>query len=209
MIVCVKDRHKLKIGQLVNMINVVVINDNNFAYDLLIGLDTIELFKLKQNEFLNIEQIYKNKTIEIEKSSQNWSQNTVNYLVNKFEAEEIYDQLNQLSHLDKEDSDNVIKLLLNNRDLFAPDKYDVSTTSMARAEIKLIKNEVVALRPYNCTLPDYIEMEKQIDNLLKRKLIEPSTSPYAAPVVVEECISEYNNTPHESTGFTPRYLLLG
>lgn len=55
---------------------------------------------------------------------------------------------------------------------------------MGKAEIKLVKNVIIAQRPYNCTIPDGKELEKQIDQLLKHGLIEQSTSPYAALVTL-------------------------
>ncbi|MCI4432150.1 MAG: retroviral-like aspartic protease [Nitrosopumilus sp.] len=60
----------LKIGNLTDSINTYVVKNNNFSYDLLLGLDAIKKFKLLQDESLNILQRFKNKIITIEKRDQ-------------------------------------------------------------------------------------------------------------------------------------------
>lgn len=46
----------LKINKIEKVIDVFVIKNNNFSYDLLLDLDAIKLFKLLQDENLNIFQ---------------------------------------------------------------------------------------------------------------------------------------------------------
>lgn len=50
------------------------------------------------------------------------------------------------------------------------------------AQIKLTENRYIARKPYRCSFKDIQEIEKQITELLKRRLIDESTSPFAAPV---------------------------
>lgn len=175
---------KLKIGEIIKNVNVIIIDDTNFKYDLLLGLDVIKLFKLKQDENLKIKQKFNNKTIELNKSIE--KDNIINFLVNMVDSKQIIDLKNRFNHLNEKESKEIIELLLANNEIFASDKYDVTATPMAKAEIKLIKNEIVAQRPYNCTIPDGQEIERQIENLLNRGLIEQSTSPYAAPVTLAD-----------------------
>lgn len=47
---------KAKILDIEDYIHVFIINNDNFKYDFLMGLDCIKKFKLKQNENLEIEQ---------------------------------------------------------------------------------------------------------------------------------------------------------
>lgn len=44
-------------------------------------------------------------------------------------------------------------------------------------------------------------------NRIRCKIYKNKKRPW--PIIAEECIEEYNNTVHSSTGFTPNYLLTG
>ena len=57
---------KLKIGEIEDDLEFIVIKNNNFNYEMLLGLDAIKKLKLIQNGNLKIEQRGLNKTIKIE-----------------------------------------------------------------------------------------------------------------------------------------------
>nr|XP_012145921.1 PREDICTED: uncharacterized protein LOC105663162 [Megachile rotundata]XP_012146599.1 PREDICTED: uncharacterized protein LOC105663296 [Megachile rotundata] len=44
-------------------------------------------------------------------------------------------------------------------------------------------------------------------NRIRCKIFENKNRPW--PIIAQECVKEYNNTIHSSTGFTPNYLLTG
>lgn len=57
----------LKIGNLTNTLNTYVVKQNEFSYDLLLGLDAIKKFKLNQDDNLNIlQRCNKNKLVSLE-----------------------------------------------------------------------------------------------------------------------------------------------
>lgn len=67
---------KIRIHKIEKEVNVFVINEKNFNYDFLIGLDLIKSFKLKQDEELKITQSLAD-TISKEKNTDNESRNTI------------------------------------------------------------------------------------------------------------------------------------
>lgn len=171
---------KLKIGNLEKIVTLLVIDNDKFSGDLLIGLDVIERFRLRQTERLKIEQNVNNKSKEVPTTTRT----ELNFLTNTLNKEEF--ESRKFDNLKQEQEDLVKNLLKGKFDLFASDKYDVDQTVMGRAEIKLKNNRIIAQRPYNCTVQDGKEIEDQIERLLERNLIEESTSPYAAPVTLAD-----------------------
>lgn len=163
---------KVKILNIEEYIDVFIINNENFNYDFLIGLDCIKKFKLIQNEKLEIEQ---------KKSD--------------FTDKQIF-QINFNEHVDLEnfkiltnhlsyDKEEIIQNLINKyKNIFAKDKYDIGVVKDYEARIDLIIDKYCSKRPYRCTIEDKKEIEKQISELLKRNLVEESYSPFAAPVTL-------------------------
>lgn len=173
----------LKIGELENIVTFLIVDE--FSSDLLLGLDIIRKFKLEQMKNLNIQQnLNENESIKIENYRD--VEFRINYLTNYIDKEDIEKVGTDIQNLDLNQRELLIKLLINYQHLFAKDKYDVSPTFMAKADVKLIKNQIIAQRPYKCTIPDGIEIENQIEKLLQHNLIEQSTSPYAAPVTLAD-----------------------
>lgn len=171
--------------------NIFVIDKDNFDYDFLIGLDCIKNFYLSQDENLQISQKVpiQNDIIskEINKNSEEYdiSKEMKNkYSINfnehfKEEHFEIY-----INHLDCIQQSIINELILQNKSVFAKDKYDIGTVQDYEAHIDLLEEKYCSKRPYRCTIDDKKEIEKQIAMLLDKKLIEESYSPFAAPVTL-------------------------
>jgi hypothetical protein len=79
---------------------------------------------------------------------------------------------------------SIYNLLLEYEDVFSKSEYDLGRTSLIEHSIEIIgeKPRRCGPRPLNPTMRR--ELEKQMDDLLKNDLIQPSTSEYACPVVL-------------------------
>lgn len=164
---------KAKILDIEDYIHVFIINNENFKYDFLMGLDCIKKFKLKQNENLEIEQDNSESTEIKNKYQINFNEhfevNTFNVLTN---------------HLNNNEEKQIMNLIEQYKNIFAKDKYDIGTVKDYEARIDLIIDKYCSKRPYRCSIDDKKEIEKQISELLKRNIIEESYSPFAAPVTL-------------------------
>lgn len=195
---------KIKIFEIEKHVNVFVIDDDNFDYDFLVGLDCIQNFHLTQNENLNITQnvlsnnnkdYIKNKekqpisTKEIpgssgsdignkqEKINNEYKINfNENMLINNFEI--------SVNNLDDKKKTVIDKLICKYNSVFAKDKYDIGTVKGYEAHIDLLVDKYCSKRPYRCSIEDMKEIEHQVSNLLKHNLIEESYSPFAAPITL-------------------------
>lgn len=183
----------LKIGKITNNLNTYVIKNNQFSYDLLLGLDAIKFFKLIQNDNLKIlQRVDLNNIMKLEdiedieeinyeeqkedksegKLETNFSEHTK---VREFgvNLDHIEDDINKLQITD------IIKKYIY---IFSKNKFDVGKVQSKQAEIKLIRDEYVNIRAYKCSLPDEQEIKIQIKKLLEADLIEESDSPFSSPV---------------------------
>lgn len=176
-------------------ITVFVIDEENFDYDFLVGLDCIKEFRLTQDENLIISQKEpgKDKTITQEKGTMtNDSHKTENnqtakdarYLVNFNETFEETNFNISINHLNHEKQSKINELINENATIFAKDKYDIGTVSDYEAHIDLSVERYCSKRPYRCSAEDRKEIESQIAKLLEKELIEESYSPFAAPVTL-------------------------
>ncbi|CAI6344779.1 unnamed protein product [Macrosiphum euphorbiae] len=165
---------KIKIYEIEEKVDVYIIEEENFKYDFLIGLDIIKKFKLIQNEHLKITQnnnlnqknkIEKKKKTKITDIKENNFQTKIDYLTNNQKHE-------------------INKLIEKNKSIFANDKYDIGTVREYEARIDLSVDKYCSKRPYRCSVEDKNEIEEQISKLLEKKLIEVSYSPFAAPVTL-------------------------
>ena len=68
--------------------------------------------------------------------------------------------------------------------MFAKNQFDVGTVKDHEARIELTEERYVAKRPYRCSFEDQAEIERQVAELLKHRIIEESCSPFAAPVTL-------------------------
>ena len=165
----------IKIFNLEKEVDVFVIDDKNFDHDFLIGLDCIKKFFLIQNENLEIHQkvpIQSDINIDISKE--------INFNENFNEEDFILD----IHHLDYQKQAVIDDLILNNKSVFAKDKYDIGTVTDYEAQIDLLEEKYCSKRPYRCSIADKKEIEIQIAKLLNKNIIEESYSPFAAPVTL-------------------------
>lgn len=163
---------KTKILNIEEYIDVFIINNKNFNYDFLIGLDCIKKFRLVQNEKLEIEQRNSDLT-EKQKYRINFNEHV--------DLDNFKILTNHLSHY----RETIIKNLIDKyKNIFAKDKYDIGVVKDYEARIDLIVDKYCSKRPYRCSIDDKKEIEEQISELLKRNLIEESYSPFAAPVTL-------------------------
>ena len=163
---------QMKINESEEKLDVFVVKNNNFSYDLLLGLDAIKKFKLIQNENLEILQKVNDKT------------NRLNCTTNNEKSVFSVCMENDLHYLDTEKRQTVTRLIESHESLFAKHKYDVGEVKHAEAEIKLSEDRYVIKKPYRTCIPDKKEIEHQISKLLEAGLIEYSTSPFASPVTL-------------------------
>lgn len=178
---------KLRIKNITDYITTYVVKNDNFSYDLLLGLDAIKKFKLIQDENLRIFQRIDNKNMQKEQS--------INHQIKTIEDNNIIEinyneNLNldfkaDLQHIkDNDKKQLILQLIDSNKHMFARDKFDIGKVRSSEAEIKLISNEYVTSRAYKCSIPDDNEIKCQIKELLQAGIIEESNSPFASPVTL-------------------------
>jgi len=167
------------------------VDDENFKYDFLIGLDMITKFKLCQDENLNITQKADNKKekmpeeIKSEASDiKKENKNIKKFLVNFNEHIKEEDFIVNMEHLTPYQRDKINRILETYKSVFAKDKYDVGSVKNYEARIDLLVDTYCSNRPYRCTMEDRKEIEDQISKLLEKNLIEESYSSFSAPVTL-------------------------
>lgn len=89
-----------------------------------------------------------------------------------------------LKYLTPEKAETIVRIIKNNKQVFARDKFDVGCVRGQEAKIRLMEYRYISKKPYRCSIPDQEEIESQIGQLLKAGLIEESSSPFAAPVTL-------------------------
>jgi len=152
-----------------------VVKNDNFLYDLLLGLDAIKTFGLIQDENLQIwQQINATQIKPVPMESDPAAPH-----VNVITQDEIF---SKLTHLEVENQNKMMELIYEHLHIFAAHKYDIGKISNHEATIKLIEKKYAAKKPYRCPLAKELEIEDQVAQLLRHNIIEESTSPFAAPV---------------------------
>lgn len=89
-----------------------------------------------------------------------------------------------LNHLKGNEKEKIVKLLSKYKDIFASDVKDLGCCDTITHKIRLTDDIPVRQKPFR--VPHHLqpEMKRQIDQLLEAGVIEPSTTPYAAPVLL-------------------------
>ena len=170
---------RMKINKIEKEINVYIVCNDNFTYDLILGLDAIREFKFKQDENLRVSQKVDDKE-EIIFNRKEERRNNQRRKINVTE----YKKMDNLGHLNNLQKKEVSQLIEKYKDIFAKHKFYVGTRKSQKASIKLTENKYISKKPYRCSIPDQKEIEFQIRKLLEHDLIEESSSPFAAPVTL-------------------------
>lgn len=137
---------KAKILNIEKYIDVFIINNEDFGYDFLIGLDCIKKFNLIQNEKLEIEQ---GNSDRAEKPK---------YQINFNEHVNLDNFKVLTNHLSNYEEDMVKNLIDKYKNIFAKDKYDIGVVKDYEARIDLIVDKYCSKRPYRCTIEDKKEI---------------------------------------------------
>lgn len=199
---------KIKIFEIEKEMNIFVIDEQNFDYNFLIGLDCIKSFQLIQNENLEITQKQQKelkKNVNIPDFTGDITDNK-HYLIDENNVKEVTVKdgfymsgkckvnFNEhievtnfnitVNHLDGQQQQEINELISKYSSLFAKDKYDVGLVKGYEAHIDLSVDTYCSKRPYRCSYEDKKEIEEQVSKLLQNKLIEESYSPFAAPVTL-------------------------
>lgn len=175
---------KMKIHKIEKTAEVFVVEDENFEYDILLGLDTIKNFCLKQDYDLKIYQKIKSENKEDEIKNLKTNAETQEHLVNLNEGIPTEQLKAKLDHLPKDKKERIQTLISKHETIFARNKFDVGQVKDHEAQIKLLEHKFIAKKPYRCSVLDQKEIEFQIKELLEKGLIEESCSPFASPVTL-------------------------
>lgn len=89
-----------------------------------------------------------------------------------------------LTHLNDKQIKEVSELLIEYKDIFANDMSQLGSCSLIQHRIKLIDDVPVRQKPYRVPYHLKTEMKNQLNELLDAGIIQPSTSSYAAPVLL-------------------------
>lgn len=175
---------RMKIHKIEKTVEVFVVDDENFEYDILLGLDTIKNFCLKQDYDLKIYQKINLEDKEEEIRNLDTNKQIQENLVNFNEGIHTEQFRAKLDHLPSEKKKRIQILIKKHETVFARNKFDVGQVKDHEAHIKLLEHKFVAKKPYHCSVLDNREIEGQIRELLKTGLIEESCSPFASPVTL-------------------------
>lgn len=174
---------KIKIHKLKGWLNVYVVRNDKFSYDLLLGLDAIRKFKLLQDEELKIFQRVSDREFEPIEAGAEEDAGSVRF-VNFNESINTAEFEVDLKHLNEDRKQKILDLIEKHESIFARNKYDIGQVKRHEAKIRLSELRYVAKKPYKTSFPDQKEIEEQIAKLLEHGLIEESSSPFAAPVTL-------------------------
>ena len=175
----------VKIHKLEGRLNVFVIKNKKFAYDLLLGIDAIRQFRLLQDDKLRIFQRVAGKRIErVQTANAKPNKSDQVRVVNFNEYISVSDFEANLDHLPPDKKKRVLELIKKHEAVFARNKYDIGTVEKHEAQIRLTEKKFVGKKPYRTSIPDQKEIEEQVGRLLENGLIEESSSPFAAPVTL-------------------------
>ena len=153
----------LKIGKITKDIEVHIME--RMKEQLLLGLDTAEHFKL---------------TVDLKNRSVSQEHPSKDVIMTEKTSKE-----NEISEALTPKQDKKLQQVLQKyKDIFAKDKTDIGTIKVEQHSIALNNNMPIHQKPYRTSQADNQEISRQITDLLKKGLIQPSMSPYAAPVIL-------------------------
>jgi len=86
--------------------------------------------------------------------------------------------------LTEEQEKKLNKLIEENQDIFSKDEYDIGRTTLVKHEIDTGDAKPIKQNAYRANPNNKILIKKEIDEMLKRGIIEPSLSSWSSPVVM-------------------------
>lgn len=153
----------LKIGNIEKRIEAHVIQ--NLESDLLLGLDSAQLFNLSLN--LNDRRLTQN---DVQLNHNNFVYNSINMCQNQFINER---QKQQLS-----------SLINQYRSVFSQSKDDIGRIQIEKHRISLKHETPIYRRPYRTSIEEQRIIDEQVAILERNGLVRESTSPYSFPVTL-------------------------
>lgn len=90
----------------------------------------------------------------------------------------------RLEHLNKEEKEAIRKICFEYRDIFHCKKLPLSFTNVVKHEIRTTDEIPIFQKAYRMPETQKKEVERQVEDLLKNDIIQPSCSPWSSPVIV-------------------------
>lgn len=176
---CIKEDQEYYIGRSVNLnknnIMIKVINPTNKVLHLNKLTKLVEISPLvTENCLENNYHLELNEDKQLEEVDLKWD--------SKFKTD----------HLNEENKNKLLEFLDKNKDIFASSVLDLPGCDVIKHQVQLTDNIPVKRRPYRVPYHLREEMESQLNILIEAKILEPSTSAYAAPILlVKKASGEY------------------
>lgn len=213
---------KIKIYDIEKTMDIFVIDNENFHYDFLIGLDCIKDFKLMQDEKLNILQcnnpekkkkflreeniknipnISKQTNVEIPKALGDKNENV--FLHSEVQKQDNNYEINFNEHINVDEFEKSVNHL-DLRKQTEIDKVIEKHKSLFAKDITMIFTAVDA--PFSNGLNE--RLNQTLVNKIRCKINEGENKK-TWTTIAKECVEKYNETEHTVTKFAPKYLLEG
>lgn len=88
----------------------------------------------------------------------------------------------RLDHMNPEEKDSIQKLCLQYKDIFYTEKLPLTFTNDVKHHIRTRNEDPIFVRPYRQPQVINDEINRQINKMLEDKIVQPSHSPWSAPV---------------------------
>jgi len=88
----------------------------------------------------------------------------------------------RLEHLNKEEQENIIKLIANSQDRFHILGEKLTATHVLQHQITTTDDHPINTRQYRFPQVHKEEINKQVEDLLQEGIVKPSQSPYNTPI---------------------------
>lgn len=173
----------MKINKLKADLDVHVVRNHNFSYDLLLARmpqRSSDWYKMKtfehgvrDTDHDRLEKITPGKGETLRnpiRENNETSQVELEMRISAYDHMKLENLEPRIEHLSNEMKIQVMILPRKHANVFAADKFDVGTVKNYIACIKLQRDQYVAENPYRFSIPDREEIENQISKLLERKL---------------------------------------
>ena len=170
------------------LVPLTIVNTTNKHFSLRKGnvvakIEALHDVELQEVTMDNIDEItdalVANNTVD--KSSPETSLSTAGYtlLCNQLSASS--DKL-KTCHINSDQQEELSKLLAKNDDIFGKHEYDLGCTNLLKADIDTGDAPPIRKKLYRTPFSQRAEVKRQLQEMLKAKIISPSNSSWAAPI---------------------------